>query len=123
MTATTFAPAEPSWAALLPKLWNATTRRRRFGDVVLIVFLLTQCLDGVFTYIGVTEFGVSVEANPVIAGLIARFGEGTALFGAKLVAAALGMALHLREVHSAVALLAGFYLTVAILPWTAILFL
>ena len=40
-----------------------------------------------------------------------------------LMSAALGIALHLRQVHSAVALLAVFYLVVAIAPWTAILFL
>jgi len=39
--------------------------------------------------------------------------------------ASLGIALHVRQVHAAVAavaLLAGFYLSVAILPWIAVLF-
>ena len=55
------------------------------------------------------------------ASLMASVGHGTALFGAKCVAGALGMCLHLREIHSAVAALAGFYVAVAIVPWVTIL--
>jgi hypothetical protein len=95
----------------------------RFGDVVLVLFLLTQFFDGVLTYVGVTTFGIGMEANPLLSGLMVRFGEGTALLGAKLVAGGLGVALHLRQVHRAVALLTLFYVAVAIVPWTAILFL
>jgi hypothetical protein len=71
----------------------------------------------------VTTFGVGIEANPVIAALMLHFGEGTALLGTKITAAGLGIGLHLRQVHGAVALLAGFYLALAVLPWTALLFL
>ncbi len=114
---------ESLWGTALPKVGNGAARRSRFGDVMVIVFLVTQCLDGLFTYIGVHELGVGMEANPIIAGLIAQFGAGGALLGAKVVASVLGMALHLRQVHTAVALLAGFYLMVAILPWATILYL
>ena len=93
-----------------------------FGDVILVVFLLAQCFDGVFTYVGVLSFGVSIEANPLIAALMDAFGQGVALTTAKVVAAALGIGLHLRNVHGAVAVLAAFYLVVAILPWSMILF-
>jgi uncharacterized membrane protein len=103
-------------------VWNHTGRRSIFGDVVLLVFLLAQCLDGVFTYVGVTTFGNTIEANPLIAALMAHFGHGYALVGAKSVAGLLGIGLHVRQVHGAVALLAAFYLLVAILPWMAILF-
>jgi hypothetical protein len=89
---------------------------------VLVLFLLSQCFDGVLTYIGVLTFGIAVEANPLISGLMARFGEGAALLGAKSVAAVLGIALHLRHVHVAIALLTAFYVAVAILPWTLLLF-
>jgi hypothetical protein len=41
---------------------------------------------------------------------------------AKTIAAVLGIALHLRGVHTAVALLTAFYFAVAIVPWVAILF-
>jgi uncharacterized membrane protein len=107
----------------VPKVWNPPAQRSRLGDVVLVLFLLAQCFDGVLTYVGVVTFGIEIEANPVVSGLMLRFGEGTALLGAKIVAAVLGIALHLRQVHGAVALLAAFYFGVAILPWTAILFM
>ena len=122
MAASGYAPPESFWGTAMPTVWNASVRSR-LGDAVLVLFLLAQCFDGVFTYVGVLTFGMEIEANPLIATLMRLFGEGTALFGAKAVAAALGIALHLRQVHSAVALLAVFYLVVAIAPWTAILFL
>ena len=104
----------------VPQLWSR--RRSLFGDLVLVVFLLAQCFDGVFTYVGVMTFGIGVEANPIISTLMTHLGHGTALMSAKIVAAILGIVLHLRQVHGAVALLTVFYLTVAILPWTFLLF-
>ena len=88
---------------------------------MLVLFLLAQCLDGVFTYVGVKTFGLAVEANPVIAALMLEFGAGMALIGTKVVAALLGIALHLREVHGAVAGLTLFYIAIALVPWTTIL--
>ncbi len=105
-----------------PKLWNFSIRRSLFGDVVLLVFLLAQCLDGVFTYVGVQTYGIGIEANPLIAAMMAHVGHGPALMGAKSVAGLLGIGLHLRQVHGAVAALALFYLAVAVVPWMAILF-
>jgi len=107
----------------VPNVWNSSARRSLFGDVLLVIFLLAQCFDGVFTYVGVTTFGVSIEANPVLVALMAALGRGPALMGAKLVASALGICLHLREVHGAIALLTIFYLAAAIVPWTVIFFL
>jgi hypothetical protein len=105
----------------LPKLWKPRLHRSTFGDIAIIAFLTAQCLDGIFTYIGVNTFGLAVEANPLIAGLMASLGHGTALVGAKTLAGALGVGLHLRQIHSAVAILAGFYVAVAVVPWVAIL--
>ena len=45
-------------------------------------------------------------------------GVGGGLAIAKLTAIALGVALHLRQVHIIVALLTAFYIAVAIVPWT-----
>ena len=92
------------------------------GDLVVVVFLLAQCFDGVFTYVGVVTFGLGIEANPLIATLMNTFGHGVALTGAKMIAATLGICLHLRQIHGAVAVLAGFYIVVAIVPWVMILF-
>jgi len=123
MTRTGYAQPESMWGATLPKVWRDGAPRSRFGDVVIVIFLLAQCFDGVFTYVGVQTFGMEIEANPLIAGLMLHFGQGPGLLGAKVVAAALGIALHVRRVHGAVALLALFYLGAAVMPWTAILFL
>ena len=123
MDATGYAPPGTMWSSPAPKVWRGAPSRSRFGDVVLVVFLLAQCFDGVFTYVGVLTFGVGIEANPLVAGLMLHFGEGAGVLGAKLFASALGIALHLRRVHVAVALLTAFYLGVAIGPWAAILFL
>ena len=101
---------------------SGSTRRNLFGDVALLVFLLVQASDGVLTYIGVSSYGQHAEANPLIGWLMASMGEGAALATAKLAAGFFGIALHLSAVHKAVAVLAAFYLAVAVLPWVAILF-
>jgi uncharacterized membrane protein len=98
------------------------TRRDRFGDVALVVFLLAQALDGVLTYIGVSTYGPRMEGNPFISWLMTAMGEAAGLATAKLAAGFFGIALHLSAVHKAVALLALFYVAVAVLPWVAILF-
>lgn len=106
----------------VPKIWSLQPRRSLFGDAVLVAFLLAQLCDGVFTYLGVVTFGVAIEANPVIAALMTHLGHGPALMMAKGVAGSLGIGLHLRGLHAAVALLAVFYAAAAVFPWVVILF-
>ncbi len=74
------------------------------------------------TYIGVSTYGLHVEGNPIIGWLMSAMGEGPALATAKLAAGFFGIALHLSAVHRAVAVLAAFYVAVAVVPWIAILF-
>jgi uncharacterized membrane protein len=93
-----------------------------FGDIALLVFLVAQASDGVLTYIGVSSYGLHAEANPLIGWLMSSIGEVAALATAKTAAGVFGIALHLSSVHKAVALLAAFYVAVAVLPWVAILF-
>lgn len=94
----------------------------RFGDAAVLLFLLTQALDGALTYVGVTVMGLHMEANPLLAWLMETLGSATALTGAKLVASVFGILLHLSSVHRIVAGLAAFYLAVAVLPWVALLY-
>lgn len=101
---------------------GGTRRRDLFGDIALLAFLIAQACDGVLTYVGVSSYGLHMEANPLISWLMASIGEGAALTTAKLVAGLFGIALHLSSVHKAVAALAALYLAVAVLPWMAILF-
>jgi hypothetical protein len=107
----------------LPKRWRAPSRGQAFGDVALIVFLIAQCLDGVFAYVGVAMFGIGIEANPIIASAMTQLGPGIGLTGAKVLSGGLGICLRICEIHQAVALLSAFYLAVAVAPWTVILFL
>jgi hypothetical protein len=114
------APSYPAVDTSVPHLWNR--RPSLFGDIALVFFLLAQCFDGVFTYVGVASFGLGVEANPIVATLMAHLGHGTGLMSAKIVASVLGIGLHLLRVHNAVALLTVFYLAAAIVPWSVLLF-
>lgn len=99
------------------------TQRHVFGDIALVVFLLAQALDGALTYVGVSLHGPEMEGNPLIGWLMAQLGEGPGLATAKVTASLFGIVLHLSAVHKAVFLLALFYITVAIVPWTVILFI
>lgn len=104
--------------ARLYKCWDIP--RNRFGDLTVVGFFLVQCLDGVFTYLGVSIWGPGIEANPLIGAAMAAIGLVGGLAGAKIVAVGLGILLHLRGVHHLVALLTAIYFAVAILPWTAL---
>ncbi|HWW87641.1 MAG TPA: DUF5658 family protein [Vicinamibacterales bacterium] len=94
--------------------------RSLFGDLMVLVFVIVQVLDGIFTYLGVVFWGPGIEANPIVSAATALAGLGVGLAGAKLLAVGLGMVLHLRRVHNLVALLTAIYVLVAILPWTAL---
>jgi arginine exporter protein ArgO len=117
-----YANAESVFGTGVPKVWRRPPRPLLFGNVVLVVFLLCQVFDGAFTYMGVMTFGTGIEANPLLAALMAHMGHGTALMTAKFAAASLGIGLHLRGTHAAVAVLAAFYVIAAVLPWALILF-
>lgn len=96
--------------------------KSRFGDLVVVGFLLMQCLDAVFTYLGVAKWGPSVEANPLISSAMSAAGVVGALGLAKGVAIGFGILLHLRRVHTLVAVLTAIYFALAILPWTTLFF-
>jgi uncharacterized membrane protein len=100
---------------------RAVAEHPRFGDAVIVLFLLAQAADGVMTYVGVTTLGVHLEANPLLAGLMNTFGQGTAVTAAKLVASGLGISLHLIGVHRILAILTGVYFIAAVLPWVGLL--
>jgi len=93
--------------------------RRAFGDAAVIAFLIVQCLDGALTYLGV-RWGLGSEANPLVASAVQVIGLGAGLALTKLVAAGLGMLLHLCRVHALLAVLTAIYVGAAILPWTAL---
>ena len=105
--------------AVLYKRWNEP--RSRFGDLMVVTFMVMQCLDGVFTYMGVRMWGPTIEANPLVSSAMNAAGVAAGLGGAKMMAIGFGMLLHLRRVHNVVALLTAIYFAVAIVPWAALL--
>jgi hypothetical protein len=92
-----------------------------FGNTVIVAFLLAQAADGVMTYVGVTTMGPHIEANPLLVSLMAYLGQGAGVTAAKLVAAGLGISLHLVGVHRIVAALTAIYLVGAVVPWASLL--
>jgi Domain of unknown function (DUF5658) len=103
--------------ARLYRRWD--TPQSIFGDVVVVAFLIAQCLDGVFTYLGVSLWGMQAEANPLVSSAMTVAGLGPGLAGVKLIAVGLGIALHRCRVHNLVALLTAVYVAAAIVPWLA----
>jgi Domain of unknown function (DUF5658) len=98
------------------------TRSARFGDAVVIAFLIAQACDGVFTYIGVATYGTRVEGNPLLGWLMGALGNAAGVAAAKAAAGSFGIALHLIAVHRIVAVLAAFYMAAAVVPWIALLY-
>ena len=90
-------------------------------QLVFAAFLLTQILDGVLTYAGVSAFGVAAEGNPILAYLMTSYGELIALAGAKIVAACCGVALYILAVDRLLAILTLVYIGAALIPWTLVL--
>lgn len=109
------------WMQMVSTSWRATDEW--FGNLAVISFMLVQYLDGFYTYAGFSIWGLNIEANPLIRGAVGMVGPGTGLAAAKLVAIGFGMLLHLRGIHTAVAILTAVYLVLSIVPWTALLFL
>ena len=92
-------------------------RRSPFGKAVLLMFILTQVADGLFTYFGIKMFGTDIEGNPLVAWYVVAYGAGVAVLGAKGLAVACGAALHLRAMHRTIGALTIIYLTAAVWPW------
>jgi uncharacterized membrane protein len=97
-------------------------RSARFGNVVVIAFLIAQACDGVLTYVGVSTYGMHVEGNPLLGWLMEAFGRAAGVAAAKAAAGGFGIALHLIAVHRVLAALAAFYIAVAVVPWIALLY-
>ncbi len=95
--------------------------RGTFGNLAILAFLLMQAADGALTYVGVAMHGLGAEANPLLLGLMVSIGAAPALLSAKVLAAGLGMFLHLLGVHRIVAALTAVYLGGAVMPWLSVL--
>jgi hypothetical protein len=93
----------------------------RASKLVLALFLATQAFDGIFTYAAVTAHGLGAEGNILLATWMGLVGPAPALVGAKTLAGACGVLLHLKGVHRTLALLTLFYTLGAVGPWIVVL--
>lgn len=94
-------------------------------DLAVILAIL-QILDGCFTSIGVSCFGIEAEGNPILQFLMQEIGHNTTLIVTKslaiLIIAYLASIAHIvKWVKFAFVSVIGIYLTFAIFPWAAIL--
>jgi len=91
----------------------------RLSRLVLLLFLVAQLWDGIFTWVAVDAHGVSAEGNVVLATWMVLVGPATTLVAAKLLAAAGGILLYVRGVHGVLAGLTALYAIGGIGPWLA----
>jgi hypothetical protein len=96
---------------------------RRWADqapTILAIFVAVQVLDGVLTYWGVRRLGPDIEANGYLGTAIQALGAAPVLFAAKSLACFCGTILYITARYRALAIAAGLYLGVAIIPWLLI---
>ncbi len=67
--------------------------------LVILLFLVAQGWDGIFTYVAVHAYGITAEGNAIIATWMHLIGPVPALIGAKLLAGLCGVLLYVRGVH------------------------
>ena len=89
----------------------------QMSRLVLLLFLLAQACDGIFTYVAVDAYGVAAEGNVLLATWMLLVGPTPALIGAKLLATLCGVLLYVRGVHRTLALLTFLYAVGAVGPW------
>jgi hypothetical protein len=89
----------------------------RVSRLVLLLFLVAQLFDGVFTYVAVSAVGTHAEGNIFLSTWMGLVGPGPTLFAAKLVAAMAGVFVYYRGMHRLLAGLTALYGLVAIGPW------
>jgi hypothetical protein len=112
--------------------WGGFCLPKRFipGKKALILgglLCLLQALDGIFTSIGISRFGIDIEGNPLVRLLMEEYGQLMVL--ALLKALSVGSIVLLTcftnrivWLNSAMGMLNCAYLFMAILPWTYLLF-
>jgi hypothetical protein len=88
--------------------------------LVLLLFLVAQGWDGIFTYVAVGTHGLAAEGNVILSTWMALVGPAQTLLVAKLGASLCGILLYAHGVHRALAGLTLFYGVAAIGPWLVI---
>lgn len=89
--------------------------------MLVIAAVALASLDGALTYIGISRWGLGVEANPVIRWLIVEMGLVPALMLTRIVAFAVVVFLYRGGHETTLIIFAALFLFVAVLPWCYIL--
>jgi hypothetical protein len=89
----------------------------RITRLVLLLFLVAQVCDGLFTYVAVSAVGVGAEGNVLLASWMHQVGPAPTLLVAKLISIAAGILVYVRGLHSVLAGLTAFYMAAAVGPW------
>jgi hypothetical protein len=92
----------------------------RVSRLVLLLFLVAQLFDGLFTYVAVSAVGTQAEGNVILATWMNLVGPGPTLLAAKLVAGMAGVFVYYRGMHRLLASLTALYGLVAIGPWLVV---
>lgn len=92
----------------------------RVSRLVLLLFLVAQVCDGLFTYVAVSAVGLHAEGNLLLSFWMALAGPGWVLLVAKLVAAGAGVFVYTRGLHRTLAGLTLFYVVAAVGPWLVV---
>ena len=107
---------------------NQVVDHANFYSVLTIacVLIALQLLDGILTAIGMYQFGIGAEGNPLLKALMMQIGYANALIITKLVAIGIILvlsrcALKMDWVKKAMKVVAALYIVAAIIPWTYII--
>ena len=88
--------------------------------LMLLLFLVAQVCDGIFTYVAVSAVGLHAEGNALLAAWMGLVGPAATLVAAKSVAACAGLLVYYRGLHGLLAGLTVFYAAAAVGPWLAV---
>ena len=92
-------------------------------NVLFVLFLVTQLLDGVLTYVGIRSWGKGIEGNPIIVEVVSLCGLGIGVVLVKLGAVIAGTIVYWSYAKNPLLVLTTLfaltiiYLVVAIIPW------
>ena len=91
---------------------------RTHAILAFALFAAVQLADAALTMTGVSRFGLSIEANPLVASCIDMYGLVTGLCAAKALAISAGAILHVTAQYLILALLTVVFVFAALVPWT-----
>jgi hypothetical protein len=91
----------------------------RLSRLVLLLFLVAQFWDGIFTWVAVYAHGLTAEGNLLLATWMSLVGPTPTLLAPRSGAAAGGVLLYRRGIHGVLAGLTLLYAVGAIGPWLA----